>query len=127
MNRPKSVDFNAIVQHIAHKVATDTQALHALLTSQEGARNFPEQDRLLSEIQAGIRAIDAMNGVSDVHGYAAPAAPPQIAPEGEFAGRGRFVPDFRGRADQTAQMPKIDLDELERGLLGHPVGQEPKE
>ena len=64
----KLVDLHPILEHIAEKLDADRQALRRILDAREvdELRDFDEQDRLLREVQAGVRAIDILEGNADL-------------------------------------------------------------
>lgn len=66
----KFVDLHPIIGLITEKLSQDREALRRILEGRDPAdlRKFDEQDRLLSEIQAGVRSLDILEGVVDVHG-----------------------------------------------------------
>lgn len=67
----KAVNFSPVILHIMKKVEEDRKALSAITIApkfNDITRDFAEQDRLLSEIQAGLRAIDVLTGITDLYG-----------------------------------------------------------
>lgn len=66
----KFVDLHPILDLITEKLSHDREALRRLLEGREpnDLRNFEEQDRLLWEVQAGVRALDILEGSADLHG-----------------------------------------------------------
>ncbi|MFN3889683.1 MAG: hypothetical protein ACK4MV_04735 [Beijerinckiaceae bacterium] len=66
----KLVDLHPVLDLITEKLNTDRQELRRILEARnaEELRNFDEQDRLLSEIQAGVRALDILEGNVDLEG-----------------------------------------------------------
>lgn len=64
----KLIDLQPILEHIAEKLDADRQALRRILDAREidDLRNFDEQDRLLREVQAGVRAINILEGSVDL-------------------------------------------------------------
>jgi hypothetical protein len=84
------VDLNPIFRHVAGKVASDSEALKAALENHGGLHDFEEQSRLLSEIQAGVRATDIMAG--------------------DVTSGGTTIPP---KAADPAGRPKVDLDGIE--------------
>lgn len=79
-------NFNPILDHISEKLKKDIGLLGAALNHAESMRNFGEQSRLLSEIQAGIRSVDVLGGKVHLDG-AATRSTPQVtkipAPDGK--------------------------------------------
>ena len=62
-----AIDFEPIIAHIEAKRVADAQRLSELVNGGD-PRAFQEQQRLLAEYQAGMRAIDVLRGVIDVDG-----------------------------------------------------------
>ena len=75
-----AVDFEPIVRVIEAKLTADIESLKGVLTrSSPAVRDFAQQNRLLSEVQAGVRAVDVLTGRTNLTGqptsnYAAVAA-----------------------------------------------------
>lgn len=69
------VDFSPIKTHISEKLLRDIEQLKGMLAP-ENVRNFLEQNRLLSEIQAGIRSYDVLDGKTNLFGQVFAAAKP---------------------------------------------------
>jgi len=64
------VDFAPTVRVVEAKLTTDIDSLKAVLArSSSSLRDFAEQNRLLAEIQASIRAIDVLSGRTDLTGH----------------------------------------------------------
>ena len=74
-NRPAdgqgmAVDFAPTVRMVEAKLTADIDSLKAALArSGSSLRDFAEHNRLLAEIQAGIRAIDVLSGRTDSTGH----------------------------------------------------------
>ena len=65
-----AVDFAPTVRVIEAKLTADMDLLKAILTrSSSSLRDFAEQNRLLAEIQAGVRAIDVLSGRTNLTGH----------------------------------------------------------
>jgi len=63
------VDLAPTVRVVEAKLTTDIDSLKAVLArSSSSLRDFAEQNRLLAEIQASIRAIDVLSGRTDLTG-----------------------------------------------------------
>jgi hypothetical protein len=74
-----AVDFEPIIRLIEAKVTANIESLKGLLASSPAVRDFAPQKRLLSEVQAGVRAVDVLTGRTNLTGqptsnYAAVAA-----------------------------------------------------
>ena len=64
------VDLAPTVRVVEAKLTTDIDSLKAVLArSSSSLRDFAEQNRLLAEIQASIRAIDVLSGRTDLTGH----------------------------------------------------------
>ncbi|HEY8578347.1 MAG TPA: hypothetical protein VIL72_00570 [Beijerinckiaceae bacterium] len=65
----KFVDLHPILDLITEKLTQDREALRRILEGRDpnDLRNFDEQDRLLWEIQAGVRSLDILEGVVESH------------------------------------------------------------
>ena len=105
------VDLEPIVKHVATKLMDDIERLTQLLHTNEGFRQFAEQRRLLSEIQAGIRAADIFDGKVAHNGETKPTIipaqngePPKVAPGGTGADSQDPAPQPE-QAPQTAPQP----------------------
>lgn len=65
-----AVDFAPTVRVIEAKLTADMDSLKAILTrSSSSLRDFAEQNRLLAELQAGVRAIDVLSGRTNLTGH----------------------------------------------------------
>lgn len=66
----KLVDLHPVLDLITEKLNTDRQDLRRILEARNAdeLRNFDEQDRLLSEIHASVRALDILEGNVDLEG-----------------------------------------------------------
>lgn len=66
----KLVDLHPVLDLITDKLNADRQELRRILDARnvEELRDFEEQDRLLNEIQAGVRALDILEGNADLEG-----------------------------------------------------------
>lgn len=66
----KLVDLHPVLDLITDKLNGDRQELRRILDARnaEDLRNFDEQDRLLSEIHASVRALDILEGNVDLEG-----------------------------------------------------------
>ena len=65
-----AVDFAPTVRMVEAKLTADIDSLKAVLArSSSSLRDFAEQNRLLAEIQASIRAIDVLSGRTDLTGH----------------------------------------------------------
>lgn len=65
-----AVDFAPTVRMVEAKLTADIDSLKAVLArSSSSLRDFAEQNRLLAEIQASIRAIDVLSGRTDLRGH----------------------------------------------------------
>ena len=66
----KLVDLHPVLDLIADKLNGDRQELRRILEARnpEELRDFDEQDRLLGEIHAGVRALDILEGNVDLEG-----------------------------------------------------------
>jgi len=66
MNR--KIDLEPVLKHITKKLIEDRKRLSEILDShaQDGLRGFEEQERLLEHIQAGVRALDVLEGKSSL-------------------------------------------------------------
>jgi len=63
------VDFAPTVRVVETKLTADIDSLKAVLArSSSSLRDFAEQNRLLAEVQASIRAIDVLSGRTDLTG-----------------------------------------------------------
>lgn len=62
----KKINLDPVLKHIAQKLIEDRKRLSLILDSREpqGIRGFEEQERLLEHIQAGVRALDILEGRS---------------------------------------------------------------
>jgi hypothetical protein len=68
-----AVDFGSTVQVIEAKLAADIELLKATLArSSPAVRDFSQQNQLLSEVQAGIRAVDVLTGRTNLTGHPNP-------------------------------------------------------
>ena len=64
------VDLAPTVRVVEAKLTADIDSLKAVLArSSSSLRDFAEQNRLLAEIQASIRAIDVLSGRTDLTGH----------------------------------------------------------
>jgi len=76
----KTINLDPVLKHVTRKLIEDRQRLSRILDSREpqGMRGFEEQERLLEHIQAGVRALDILEGrVSDDGASTAEAAQAQ--------------------------------------------------
>jgi hypothetical protein len=65
-----AVDFAPTVRMVEAKLTADIDSLKAVLArSSLSLRDFAEQNRLLAEIQASIRAIDVLSGRTNLTGH----------------------------------------------------------
>jgi hypothetical protein len=66
----KLVDMHPVLDLIADKLNEDRQELRRILEARDPAelRDFELQDRLLSEVQASVRALDILEGNVDLEG-----------------------------------------------------------
>ena len=65
-----AVDFAPAVRVVEAKLTVDTDSLKAVLArSSSSIRDFAEQNRLLAEIQASVRAIDVLSGRTNLTGH----------------------------------------------------------
>jgi hypothetical protein len=65
-----AVDFAPTVRMVEAKLTADIDSLKAVLArSSSSLRDFAEQNGLLAEIQASIRAIDVLSGRTDLTGH----------------------------------------------------------
>jgi len=70
-----AVDFGSTVRAIEAKLAADIELLKATLTrSSPAVRDFAQQKQLLSEVQAGIRAVDVLTGRTNLTGHPNPSS-----------------------------------------------------
>ena len=60
----KKINLDPVLKHITQKLIEDRQRLSRILESHEphGIRGFEEQEKLLDHIQAGVRALDILEG-----------------------------------------------------------------
>lgn len=60
----KKINLDPVLKHITQKLIGDRQRLSRILEAPEpqGMRGFEEQERLLEHIQAGVRALDILEG-----------------------------------------------------------------
>ena len=60
----KKINLDPVLKHIAKKLIDDRQTLSRMLDAPDpqGMRGFEEQERLLEHIQAGVRALDVLEG-----------------------------------------------------------------
>lgn len=60
----KKINLDPILKHIAQKLIEDRHTLSRILDAPDpqGLRGFEEQERLLDHIQAGVRALDILEG-----------------------------------------------------------------
>jgi hypothetical protein len=64
------VDFAPTVRVIEAKLTADIDSLKAILArSSSSLRDFAEHNRLLAEIQAGVRAIDVLSSRTNLMGH----------------------------------------------------------
>jgi hypothetical protein len=67
-----AVDFAPAVRVVEAKLTVDIDSLKAVLArSSSSLRDFAEQNRLLAEIQASVRAIDVLSGRTNLTGHPA--------------------------------------------------------
>ncbi|MBX9758312.1 MAG: hypothetical protein K2Y29_06010 [Beijerinckiaceae bacterium] len=80
----KKINLDPVLKHIAKKLIEDRQSLSRILDSHEpqGMRGFEEQERLLEHIQAGVRALDVLEGRVKLEGVKAPYEAPAPANAG---------------------------------------------
>jgi hypothetical protein len=65
-----AVDFAPTVRMVEAKLTADIDSLKAVLArSSSSLRDFAEQNRLLAEIQASVRAIDVLSGRTNLTGH----------------------------------------------------------
>ncbi|MBX9758311.1 MAG: hypothetical protein K2Y29_06005 [Beijerinckiaceae bacterium] len=66
----KLIDLHPVIDLITEKLNGDRHELRRILDARnaDDLRDFEEQDRLLSEIQAGVRALDILEGNVDADG-----------------------------------------------------------
>jgi hypothetical protein len=66
----KLIDLHPVLDLITDKLNSDRQELRRILDARnvEELRNFEEQDRLLDEIHASVRALDILDGSVDFEG-----------------------------------------------------------
>ena len=66
----KLIDLHPVLDLITDKLNSDRQELRRILDARnvEELRNFEEQDRLLEEIHASVRALDILEGSVDFEG-----------------------------------------------------------
>lgn len=66
----KLIDLHPVLDLITDKLNADRQELRRILEAQnaEDLRDFDEQDRLLTEIQASVRGLDILEGNYDLAG-----------------------------------------------------------
>jgi hypothetical protein len=65
-----AVDFAPTVRMVEAKLTADIDSLKAVLArSSPSLRDFAEQNRLLAEIQASVRAIDVLSGRTNLKGH----------------------------------------------------------
>ena len=101
-------NFDPILAHIAEKLKKDIASLGDLLSQHQSLRNFGEHNRLLSEIQAGVRSIDVLGGKVDLSGTTVTATPPLRAP-GPVLNKLPENPD-------APVMGKVDLAALSKAI-----------
>ena len=78
------VNLDPVLKHIAKKLIADRQSLSRILDSHEpqGMRGFEEQEKLLEHIQAGVRALDVLEGRVKLDGAPVAADAPDAAQAG---------------------------------------------
>lgn len=66
----KLIDLHPVIDLITEKLNGDRHELRRILDARnaDDLRDFDEQDRLLAEIQAGVRALDILEGNVDADG-----------------------------------------------------------
>ncbi len=66
----KLVDLHPVLDLITEKLNADRHELRRILDARnvDELRDFEEQDRLLNEIHAGVRALDILEGNFDAQG-----------------------------------------------------------
>ena len=66
----KLIDLHPVLDLITEKLNADRQELRRILDARnaDDLRDFEEQDRLLSEIHASVRALDILEGNVDLEG-----------------------------------------------------------
>jgi len=66
----KLIDLHPVLEMITDKLNVDRQELRRILEARdvEELRNFEQQDRLLGEIHASVRALDILEGNVDLEG-----------------------------------------------------------
>ncbi|MFN3889682.1 MAG: hypothetical protein ACK4MV_04730 [Beijerinckiaceae bacterium] len=76
----RKINLDPILKHITQKLIEDRRRLSRILEAHEpqGMRGFEEQERLLGHIQAGVRALDILEG-RETHNAADKAAQAQAA------------------------------------------------
>jgi hypothetical protein len=68
-----AVDFEPIVRVIEAKLTADFESLKSMLArSNPAVRDFAQQNRLLSEVQASLRAVDVLTGRTNLTGQPNP-------------------------------------------------------
>ncbi len=79
---PKNVNLDPVLKHIAKKLIEDRQKLGRILETREtqGLREFEEQECLLDHIQAGVRALDVLEGRVRLDGAATEERKGKLAP-----------------------------------------------
>lgn len=102
------VDMQPIAAHLLDKLGRDVMALANMLRP-ENIRNFQEQNRLLAEIQAGIRARDVLAGVTTLDGNVykeVQGAGSQLLDFGAQVGR-----NLLGQAQSLAQKLETEVED----------------
>ena len=66
----KLIDLHPVLDLVTEKLNADRQELRRILDARnvEELRHFEEQDRLLAEIHASVRALDILEGNVDLEG-----------------------------------------------------------
>ena len=70
------VQMEAIFKHIAQKVHDDITCLHKMIETHDGLHDFTESQRLLTEIHAGVRATNILDGKVNATGETLPLPAP---------------------------------------------------
>ncbi len=67
----KFIDLHPVLELITDKLNTDRQELRRILEARsvDELRDFEQQDLLLSEIHASVRALDILEGNVDLAGH----------------------------------------------------------
>jgi hypothetical protein len=114
---PYAVALAPVLDLVEEKLKADIQALQAIVGKSDGLRDFAEQTRLLTAIQAGVRSLDVLTGQATLNGDSVDPGKNAPKPANPHEGTVAFnVPQPQQAQNPPPQMGTVDLEALSKAL-----------